>query len=445
MATLAILGGGGFRVPLVYRALANGPAAGLVDRLVLHDTDASRQQAIVRVLEDAPLPGGGRPPKIESARDLDSALAGADVVFSAIRPGGTLGRTLDERVATRLNLLGQETTGAAGIAAGLRAVPAALHIARRMNELCPGAWLINFTNPAGLVTEAVLPLLGHRVVGICDTPIGLVRRAARAAGVTLPRGSLAGVDYAGLNHLGWLRGLEHEGRDRLPGLLGDPGRLQSFEEGRIFGTRELQVLGAIPNAYLFYYYFRREATLALAGAAQTRGESIHELQQELYARLQASGAPYADWEDALRRREEGYRSEAREIGVSRDEQDLAAGGYEQVALDVMRALLSGERTELILNVRNAGTIPQLPDDAVVEVPSVVGADGARPLPVKPLTLHQAGLMTQIKAVEQEVIRGGQGDRAAALRAFMIHPLIASGHVAHRLLAAYEQAHGYRWS
>ena len=445
MATLAILGGGGFRVPLVYRALANGSAAGLVDRLVLHDADASRQQAIVRVLEDAPLPGGGRPPKIESARDLDSALAGADVVFSAIRPGGTLGRTLDERVATRLNLLGQETTGAAGIASGLRAVPAALHIARRMNELCPGAWLINFTNPAGLVTEAVLPLLGHRVVGICDTPIGLVRRAARAAGVTLRRGSLAGVDYAGLNHLGWLRGLEHEGRDRLPGLLGEPGRLQSFEEGRIFGTRELQVLGAIPNAYLFYYYFRREATLALAGAAQTRGESIHELQQELYARLQASGAPYADWEDALRRREEGYLSEAREIGVSRDEQDLAAGGYEQVALDVMRALLSGERTELILNVRNAGTIPQLPDDAVVEVPSVVGADGARPLPVKPLTLHQAGLMTQIKAVEQEVIRGGQGDRAAALRAFMIHPLIASGHVAHRLLAAYEQAHGYRWS
>ncbi|MEV7646640.1 6-phospho-beta-glucosidase [Arthrobacter sp. NPDC089319] len=445
MATLAILGGGGFRVPLVYRALAEGPAAGLVDRLVLHDVDAGRQQAIARVLADAPLPGGVRPPRIESARSLDGALAGADVVFSAIRPGGTQGRTQDERIASRLNLLGQETTGAAGIACGLRAVPAALDIANRLRELSPDAWLINFTNPAGMVTEALLPVLGHRVIGICDTPLGLVRRSAKAAGAPLRRGSLAGVDYVGLNHLGWLRGLERDGGDRLPELLADPGRLQSFEEGRIFGTRELQILGVIPNAYLFYYYFRREATMALAGAAQTRGESIHELQQELYGRLQASGTPYAEWEDALRRREESYLSEAREIGVSRDEEDRAAGGYEHVALDVMRALLTGERSEQILNVRNAGTIPQLPEDAVIEVPSEVDADGARPLPVKPLSLHQAGLMTQIKAVEQEVIRGGQGDRAAALRAFMIHPLITSGHVAHRLLEAYEQAHGYRWN
>ena len=308
VATLAILGGGGFRVPLIYRALAEGPAAGLVDRLVLHDVDPGRQQAIARVLADAPLPGGGRPPRIESARTLDDALAGADVVFSAIRPGGTQGRTQDERIASRLNLLGQETTGAAGIACGLRAVPAALDIARRMRELSPDAWLINFTNPAGLVTEAVQPVLGHRVIGICDTPLGLVRRSAKAAGAPLRRGSLAGVDYVGLNHLGWLRGLEHDGGDRLPGLLADPARLQSFEEGRIFGTRELQVLGVIPNAYLFYYYFRREATMALAGAAQTRGESIHELQQDLYGRLQASGSPYADWEDALRRREESYLS-----------------------------------------------------------------------------------------------------------------------------------------
>ncbi|NKX53660.1 family 4 glycosyl hydrolase [Arthrobacter mobilis] len=445
---LSILGGGGFRVPLVYRILAGGPAAGndagLVDELMLHDTDPGRLDAIARVLADLPLPDGAAPPKLTFAQSLDDALSGADVVFSAIRPGGTAGRTVDERVATRLNLLGQETTGAGGIAYALRSVPAALQIARRMRELCPQAWLINFTNPAGVVTEAVMPVLGQRVVGICDSPIGLVRRAARAAGVRLQPGSLAGVDYVGLNHLGWLRGLVEDGTDRLPGLLADPGRLASFEEGRVFGTGLLQSLGAIPNEYLFYYYFRREATLAMAGASRTRGEFIHEQQQELYARLRSSDQPFREWEAARRAREEGYLAEARVDGEARHIAD-DAGGYEQVALDVMRALLTGARTELILNVRNGATFPQLPADAVVEVPAVVDGGGARALPAKPLGLHETGYMSQLKAVEREVIKGGHGDRDAALRAFMIHPLVASAHISIRLLEAYEQAHGYQWS
>lgn len=448
MVKLSILGGGGFRVPLVYRVLAGDPAAGtdgeLVDELMLQDADPGRLDAIARVLADLPLPGGATPPKLTFAQNLDDALAGADIVFSAIRPGGTAGRTVDERVATRLNLLGQETIGAGGIAYALRSIPAALQIARRMRELCPQAWLINFTNPAGMVTEAVMPILGNRVVGICDSPIGLVRRAARAAGVPLRAGSLAGVDYVGLNHLGWLRGLEYDGEDRLPGLLADGHRLSSFEEGRVFGTPLLQTLRTIPNEYLFYYYFRREATLAMAGAAETRGEFIHGQQQELYAKLRSSAAPFRDWEDARRAREGGYLAEARVDGEARTLLD-DAGGYEQVALETMRALLTGAPAELILNVRNGDTFAQLPADAVVEVPAVVDGSGARALPAKPLGLHEAGYMNQLKAVEREAIKGGQGDRDAALRAFMIHPLINSGHVSIRLLEAYEQAHGYRWA
>ncbi|WP_377016268.1 6-phospho-beta-glucosidase [Arthrobacter sp. GCM10027362] len=444
MVKLSILGGGGFRVPLVYRVLSAGTDAGLVDELMLQDSDPGRLDAIARVLADLPLPDSAAPPKLTFAQSLDDALSGADVVFSAIRPGGTAGRTVDERVATRLNLLGQETTGAGGIAYALRSIPAALKIARRMRELCPQAWLINFTNPAGMVTEAVMPILGSRALGICDSPIGLVRRAARAAGVPLPSGSLAGVDYVGLNHLGWLRGLEYEGADRLPGLLADPGRLASFEEGRIFGTDLLRILGAIPNEYLFYYYFRREATLAMAGAAQTRGEFIHHQQRELYAKLRSSDEPFRDWEAARRTREEGYLAEAGVDGAARQQAD-DSGGYEQVALDAMRALLTGERTELILNVRNGATFPQLPADAVVEVPAAIDGDGARALPAKPLGLHEAGYMNQLKAVEREVIKGSHGDRNAALRAFMIHPLVTSAHISIRLLEAYEQAHGYQWS
>ncbi len=132
-----------------------------------------------------------------------------------------------------------------------------LELAELMRHLCPDAWLINFTNPAGMVTEALQPILGDRVIGICDSPIGLVRRAARAAGFPLTAGSLEGVDYAGLNHLGWLRGLWHDGVDYLPELLASPAALGTFEEGRLFGPELLALLGAIPNEYLFYYYGTR--------------------------------------------------------------------------------------------------------------------------------------------------------------------------------------------
>ena len=157
-------------------------------------------------------------PAVSVTTDLDRALDGGDFVFSAIRVGGLEGRTVDERLALGLGLLGQETTGAGGVGYGLRSVPAALHIARRVQALAPDAWVINFTNPAGLVTQAMQSVLGDRVVGICDSPLGLARRAAGALGHDLAD---LEIDYAGLNHLGWLSGLRLDGRDLLPELLAD--------------------------------------------------------------------------------------------------------------------------------------------------------------------------------------------------------------------------------
>ena len=176
-----IAGGGGFRVPLVYRALCAGPFAGLVDELVLYDVDAARLAAIEAVTGDMPTAGGSTPVVVVST-DLREALTGADMVFAAIRPGGTAGRIADERVALDLGLLGQETTGAGGISYALRSIPRMLELAQAMRRHCPEAWLINFTNPAGMVTEALEPVLGRKVIGICDSAGGLVQRAARAAG-----------------------------------------------------------------------------------------------------------------------------------------------------------------------------------------------------------------------------------------------------------------------
>ncbi|MEV6106860.1 6-phospho-beta-glucosidase [Streptomyces sp. NPDC051940] len=433
---LTVLGGGGFRVPLVYRALLEdaGDEAGRITELVLHDTDPGRLDTIAAVLAQQ---AAGRPhaPAVRATTDLDDALRGTDFVFSAIRVGGLSGRAADERSALAEGVLGQETVGAGGVLYGLRSVPAAVTIAERVAAVAPDAWVINFTNPAGMVTEAMQRVLGERVIGICDSPVGLCRRATRALGADPER---AEFDYVGLNHLGWLRGLRVDGRDRLPELLADTAALDSFEEGKLFGADWLRTLGALPNEYLHYYYFNREAVEALRSSTATRGEFLREQQAAFYSSASADDPARAArlWEDTRMEREATYMAESREStgGWQRDTCDLDGGGYDRVALALMRAIARDERTTLILNVRNAGTVAGLDDDAVIEVPCRVDASGAAPLPVGAVAPGQLGLMLTLKDVERSVIAAAEsGERRHAVRALALHPLVDSVRVAERIL------------
>ncbi|MEW1551109.1 6-phospho-beta-glucosidase [Streptomyces tsukubensis] len=438
---LALLGGGGFRVPLVYGALLGDRAEGRITELVLYDVDSGRLTAVARVLAEQ-AEGVPDAPAVTVTTDLDEALRGADFVFSAIRVGGLEGRAADERIALAEGVLGQETVGAGGIAYGLRTVPVAVEIARRVARLAPDALVINFTNPAGLVTEAMAGVLGDRVVGICDSPVGLGRRVARLLGADP---ATAWIDYAGLNHLGWLRGLRVGGRDLLPGLLADPVLLGSFEEGRLFGADWLRTLGAVPNEYLHYYYFNRETVAAYRSAERTRGAFLHEQQDGFYAEMRrpGGGSALAAWDRTRAEREATYMAHNRQAAGAgeRDASDLESGGYEQVALALMRAVARDERTTLILNVRNRGALAPLDADAVVEVPCLVDANGAHPVAVSPLTGHAAGLVTAVKAVEREVLAAaGSGSRERAVAAFALHPLVDSVTVARRLVEAYAAAH-----
>ncbi|MDP4505601.1 6-phospho-beta-glucosidase [Nonomuraea turcica] len=432
---LTVLGGGGFRVPLVYRALLADRGKGRVTHVTLHDLDASRISAIQRVLGEL---AGGVPdaPEVHATTDLTEAVSGADFIFSAVRVGGLEGRAIDERVALDEGVPGQETVGAGGIAYGLRTVPVACELARRIAEAAPEAWVINFTNPAGMVTEAMSHYLGDRVIGICDSPIALGRRVAGALGVDP---ATVWLDYAGLNHLGWLRGLRVKGRDLLPDLLRDADALGSFEEGKLFGVEWLRALGCIPNEYLHYYYFTREAVAAARAARQTRGSVLIDQQRRFYTHT--GGSALAAWESVRLEREATYMAEAREASGAgeRAPGDLESGGYEQVALALMRAIALDERTTLILNVRGRGAIGGLDPDAVVEVPCFVDANGARPISVDPLPGHALGLVSAVKEVEQAVIEAAAtGSRAAALRAFALHPLVDSVTVADRLLDRYQR-------
>ncbi|MCX5253329.1 6-phospho-beta-glucosidase [Streptomyces canus] len=436
---LTILGGGGFRVPLVYGALLTDRAEGRVTEVVLHDLDAGRLSAVGRVLAEqaAAVPGA---PAVTTTTDLDEALRGADFIFSAIRVGGLEGRADDERVALAEGVLGQETVGAGGIAYGLRTVPVAVDIARRVARLAPDAWVINFTNPAGLVTEAMSRHLGDRVIGICDSPVGLGRRIARVLGANPNE---AWIDYVGLNHLGWVRGLTIAGRDELPRLLADPDLLGSFEEGKLFGVDWLQSLGAIPNEYLHYYYFNREAVRAYQHAEKTRGAFLADQQARFYDEVGAPGAKALDvWDRTRAEREATYMSENRETaGAGERDADDLSGGYEKVALALMRAIARDERTTLILNVRNQGTLSVLDHDAVIEVPCLVDANGAHPVSVAPLPDHATGLVCSVKAVEREVLAAARSaSRATAVKAFALHPLVDSVNVARKLVEGYTSVH-----
>ena len=311
---LAIVGGGGFRVPLVYRALLADEHDRRVTDVVLYDTDPNRLRAVGRVLEEqaAGVPGA---PRVHAGTDLDDGAArDADFVFSAIRVGGLEGRVCDERSALAQGVLGQETTGAGGVMYGLRTVPVAVRLARIVREVAPEAWVINFTNPAGMVTQAMAHPdgggLGDRVVGICDSPVGLMRRVAHALGVD-PAGR--GSTTPGSTTWAGCAGSRWTGATCCRGLLADDAALGSIEEGGLFGPEWLRTLGAVPNEYLWYWYYNAEAVRAAQQAGQSRGEYLAEQQARFYTEPGSAepAAALAAWERTRHEREATYMADSR--------------------------------------------------------------------------------------------------------------------------------------
>ena len=467
---LTILGGGGFRVPLVHEAVATAATGLTVDEIALHDVDPERLATISAVIEEqgARLAEEGRAvalPRLIATTDLREAVTGADFVFSAVRVGGAEARTVDERVALGLGLLGQETIGPGGLAYALRTIPVALEIARTIAELAPTAWTINFTNPAGIVTEAMRSVLGDRVVGICDTPIGLVRRVGRLLGADLVAGERgAEVDYVGLNHLGWLRSVRLEGTERLPGLLADDAALEEIEEARLIGKDWVRADGALPNEYLFYYLHTADAIERITGAATTRGEFLAKQQGDFYlAAAEADGrgpearaaescctSPLDLWRETLHEREATYMAESRD--EERREEDVAGGGYQEVAMRLMTALATGRPERMILDVGNIAAgredapaseriVPELPADCVLEMLCEVDGEGVHPLPIGPVEMGRLGMMSTLRAAERKILEAATtGSREAAWQGFSTHPLVSSPELGRRLLEGYEAGH-----
>jgi 6-phospho-beta-glucosidase len=434
---VTIIGAGGFRTPLTYRALLEARERLGLSEVVLHDSDPARVATIEAVLAGIDAEGGGSLRR-RVAVDLDEAVRGAGFVLCAIRVGGLDGRIVDEAVPLAHGVLGQETVGPAGIAFALRTLGPMRQIAAAVARHAPDAWLVNFTNPAGMITEALMPILGERVLGVCDSPDHLVREVAAAIGVPLP--DLA-VDYAGLNHLGWVVAARRSGRDVLPDLLADDERVARLPAAGLFGVQRLRELGAVPNEYLVYFEHPDRAVAGFRRDGATRGQALASSQDAFYASAPDPGREAARaWRRAVHARNRSYMREARTGETDEPlegEDEQPAGGYEAAALAVLEALAGADARVLILNVVNRGALPFLNRDAVVEVPAVVGPGGVRPLAAGELPAEARELVVRVKEVERLTIRAAaEGSRALALEAIAHHPLVPSTAVAERILAEY---------
>jgi 6-phospho-beta-glucosidase len=438
MRKVAIIGGGGVRTPLVIYGLAQSQLLLQTAELALFDLDDARTETIARLgREIVRRMGGGF--RIRCASNLEEAAEGAEFVLSSIRVGGMAARARDERLAIEHGLAGQETTGPAGVAMALRTIPVMLAQAKVVERVSPLAYLINFTNPAGLITQALAQNTGLRVIGICDTPSELFHKIADAVGA--PPEQVA-CDYAGLNHLGWVRRICVRGEDITDRLLGDAALLGGLYPARLFDPALIQALRLIPTEYLFFYYSQQKAYRNQVKAGASRGEELQRLNRDLFDRLagQNDSEALATYTAYLQQRNASYMKLEGQGGsafVSIENEpnpfDLATG-YHRIALDVMTGLLSDRPREIVLNTTNNGAIDDLEASDVVEVPCDVDRSGARPRRTGRLPEQVRGLTLSVKAYERTAVRAAlEGSRALAQLALLEYPPIAQWELAGELL------------
>jgi 6-phospho-beta-glucosidase len=397
---VAVIGAGSTYTP----ELVSGLAGLAVSELALHDIDTERREVVgalaKRILGRAGFAGG-----VTLTGDLDAALEGADFVLIQIRVGGQAARLRDETVPLACGCIGQETTGAGGFAKAMRTVPVVLDIADRVAaRAAPGAWIVDFTNPVGIVTRALLDA-GHRAVGLCNVAIGFQRQIARMLDVGAER---VMIDQVGLNHLTWVRAVRIDGTDVLPDLLATHG--DELARGLELPRWLLDELGAIPSYYLHYFYAHDAVLAEQRDGAVPRATRVAEIEREL---LELYRDPSLSEKPALL--------------------EQRGGAYYSEAAVGLVAALSGAEGVHVVDTRNNGTLLGLADDDVVELPARVGRHGIAPLPQPPLAPELLGLVQHVAAYERLTAEAAvTRDERTARKALLAHPLIGQHEMAREL-------------
>jgi 6-phospho-beta-glucosidase len=454
---LTFIGAGGVRTPLMIQSVLAYQNRLPLDTVCMMDIDPERLELMK--LACKPRLAKGANFNIEWTTDAKKAIDGADFIVTTFREGSLESRVIDEQVPLKYGVLGQETTGPGGFAMALRTVPVILKYVEMIRKWAPNAWLLNFTNPAGILTETITRIAGfEHAVGICDNPSAMLRAAA---GFLKVEPEKLFPEYYGINHLGWMRSLFLNGHDEVPNIIRAIKEKGEFLEHFPFDIHEIEALGTIPNEYVYFYYYPRKSVENLLKSGQSRALQILPFNQELYASLQRIRDEEEDpkmiqavYLRYLAQRngtymtlETGKQTQLVSTDVKEEEQEIAdvmdesAEGYSAVALNVIEALTVSPKV-MILNVPNRGALPGMADDDVVETTVMVGNGVVRPFAMGALPDADLGLMKSVKAYERLTIDAAVKDSyPLALMALTLHPLMPGYDIAKQILDDYLAQHG----
>ena len=456
---LALIGGGGVRTVFFCQSLAKHAEKVGIDELYLMDNDPEKLHifgnlAKYYIRDYTKL-------KVFLTESFEDAVTDADYVVTAIRVGGDEGRILDERVALKHGVIGQETTGAGGFAYALRTIPVMKEYMKIIKEKSRHALVFNFTNPAGLVTQALYEAGYDNTVGICDNATGAKMELSKA--LQIDTGDLF-IRLYGLNHLTWADQIRIQGVDVFERLMSNPEFLEHYHDFLYYDRDLIRNLHAIPNGYLYYYYHREKAYQNIKNAPMTRGETIRELNEKMLAALRETDVEKEPqkasqiYEQVMNARNEAYMSielggqkvkriplDFSKLGIGcqekKDGQVELLEGYAGVALNYIEAQRRNRLTDLAINVPNKGTIDFLRDDDIIEVTCMVDQDGAHPVKLGEIPEANRLLIEQVKLYERRTVEAvREKSLELAVMALMAHPLVGSYSLAKELVRDYQKVH-----
>lgn len=423
---ISVIGGGSAYTPGLIEGLIKIRKEVPYTELWLMDIDAPKLNTVGAIVTKL-LAQACPEVQVKTTTHRVEAIKDSAFVLCQIRVGGLAGRVLDEKIPLKYGVIGQETVGPGGFAMALRTLPVMLSIANDIKEHAPEAWLINYSNPSGMVAAMLANHTDINALSICDVPIGIQHFIASM--LKLPRNKVK-LDYVGLNHMGWFRRIFVDGKDIMP-LIRQMAKTtdvlamlptddeKTVEESKMM-VRIFEKLGIIPSPYLQYYYLGRESLEKQIEAGKTRGEVVQEIEKELLAHF-----------------DEVAQGEDTHLWKSR-------GGewHSELMVSMLSAIHNDKGEEFIVNVINNGCVPGMPADACVEIPCLIDKRGVRPLHVDKPDTDMLGLMQLVSAYENLTVEAAlEGSYAKALRALNLNPLIPSLEVAEKILDDYIEAHG----
>ncbi|MGN0567653.1 MAG: 6-phospho-beta-glucosidase [Acutalibacteraceae bacterium] len=413
--TVAVIGSGSTYCPELVDGFLKAKDSLKLKKISFMDID-ERKRTIVGDLCVRMLKNAGCDCEVVFTDDLDTSLQGADFVITQIRVGKLPCRHLDESIPKKYDLIGQETTGIGGFFKAQRTIPVIKHICDRIEAICPDAWLINFTNPSGIITEFVLNNTNVKNIGLCNVPIDMIDDVKEITGDD------SKITYVGLNHLSWITSIKKDGKELLPGLIesGFSPKVMANIKDDGFSMDCLKTIQAIPSSYLQYYYCREAKLQHQRESDKTRAQVCMEIEEqllEIYQNKEIVTKP------ALLDKRGGHK-------------------YSLAAVSLVDSIANNKRDVHVVNIKNNGTLPFMADDDVVEIAAVIGSDGATPVPVtEPINDHIIGLMRVVKTYEKYAVEAAiTGSDEAALKGLLVHPLVGDWEKAQKCFEEMKEAH-----